>query len=152
MYIAFRSLFSMIHIEMWATNKGSQQCFLLSLQKQPDSSVCLTYVNVYMWGRKWRKMYVLKSSKYLNFPYCTNLQRTRIQLWKHIHIYNILCVCVCVHTCACIWGCIYVYCFAQFLKLMNIWKFLVLLSGIHLKIFMFHNKKIINRELEVGRN
>lgn len=66
---------------------------------------------------------MFNSSKYLNFPYCTSIQKAMIQLRKHIHMD---CVCLCVYVCAraCMyvraWECIYVYCFAQFLKLMNI--------------------------------
>lgn len=64
---------------------------------------------------------VFQSSKYLKFPYCTSIQKATILLLKHIHMD---CVCMCVYVCTrmymCAWECIYVHCFAQFLKLMNI--------------------------------
>lgn len=74
---------------------------------------------------------VFKSSKYLNFPYCTS-HNSVMKAYIYIYIYICgVCVCMCVHTrvhvccvCTCVymcaWECIYVYCFAQFLKLMNI--------------------------------
>lgn len=53
-------------------------------------------------------MYVLKSSKYLNFPYCTNLQKPGFS-YESIYIYIIYCVFVCVYTHVRVFWDVYMY-------------------------------------------